>query len=82
MERVRVYGPSGRPSRDGSGLFAATLIHQYPSLPIEEERRLNDPRLRENFVERVFAYRRLRAFFASRWTLGGLVQFHTYTNWS
>ena len=77
MERVRVYGPSGMPSRDGSGLFAAALIHQCPSLPIEEEGRLNDPHLRENFVERVFAYRRLRSFFSSRWTLGGLVQFHT-----
>jgi uncharacterized protein YbgA (DUF1722 family)/uncharacterized protein YbbK (DUF523 family) len=77
VERVRVYGPSGMPSRDGSGLFAAALIHQYPSLPVEEEGRLNDPHLRENFVERVFAYRRLRSFFSSRWTLGGLVQFHT-----
>ena len=77
MERVRVYGTSGMPTRDGSGLFAATLIRRYPSLPVEEEGRLNDPHLRENFVERVFAYRRLRAFFSSRWTLGGLVQFHT-----
>jgi uncharacterized protein YbgA (DUF1722 family)/uncharacterized protein YbbK (DUF523 family) len=77
MERVRVYGPSGMPSRDGSGLFAAALIRRYPCLPVEEEGRLNDPHLRENFVERVFAYRRLRSFFSSRWTLGGLVQFHT-----
>jgi uncharacterized protein YbgA (DUF1722 family)/uncharacterized protein YbbK (DUF523 family) len=77
MERVPVYGRSGMPSRDGSGLFAAALIHQYPSLPVEEDGRLNDPHLRENFVERVFAYRRLRSFFSSRWTLGGLVQFHT-----
>src|SRR6202166_4828078 len=65
------------PSRDGSGLFAAALIRRYPSLPVEEEGRLNDPHLRENFVERVFAYRRLRSFFSSRATLGGLVQFHT-----
>jgi len=77
MERVRVYGASGMPTRDGSGLFAAALIRRYPSLPIEEEGRLSDPHLRENFIERVFAYRRLRSFFSSRWTLGGLVQFHT-----
>jgi uncharacterized protein YbgA (DUF1722 family) len=77
MERVRVHGPSGMPSRDGSGRCAAALIHQYPSLPVEEEGRLNDPHLRENFVERVFAYRRLHSFFSSRWTLGGVVQFHT-----
>lgn len=77
MERVRVYGSSGMPTRDGSGLFAAALIRRYPNLPVEEEGRLNDPHLRENFVERVFAYRRLRTFFSSRWTLGGLVGFHT-----
>jgi uncharacterized protein YbgA (DUF1722 family)/uncharacterized protein YbbK (DUF523 family) len=76
MERVRVYGASGMPTRDGSGLFAAALMRRYPSLPVEEEERLNDPHLRENFIERVFAYRRLRSFFSSRWNLGGLVQFH------
>ena len=77
MERVRVHGPSGMATRDGTGLFAAALMRRYPSLPIEEEGRLNDPHLRENFVERVFAYRRVRSFFAAGWTLGGLVQFHT-----
>src|SRR5271156_5298603 len=77
MERVRVYGSSGMPTRDGTGLYAAALMRQFPSLPVEEEGRLNDPHLRENFVERVFAYRRLRSFFSARWTIGGLVQFHT-----
>jgi uncharacterized protein YbgA (DUF1722 family)/uncharacterized protein YbbK (DUF523 family) len=77
MVRVRVYGPSGMATRDGAGLFAAALIRRYPNLPVEEEGRLNDPHLRENFVERLFAYRRLRSFFSPRWTLGGLVQFHT-----
>ncbi len=77
MERVRVYGSSGMPTGDGTGLFAAALIRRYPNLPVEEEGRLNDSQLRENFVERVFAYRRLRSFFSSRWTLGGLVRFHT-----
>lgn len=77
MERVRVYGSSGMPTRDGSGLFAAALMRRYPNLPVEEEGRLNDPHLRENFVERVFTYRRVRAFFSSRWTLAGLVRFHT-----
>jgi uncharacterized protein YbgA (DUF1722 family)/uncharacterized protein YbbK (DUF523 family) len=77
MERVRIYGSSGMPTRNGSGLFASALMRRYPSLPVEEEGRLNDPHLRENFVERLFAYRRLRSFFSSRWTLGGLVRFHT-----
>ncbi|HUA33761.1 MAG TPA: DUF523 and DUF1722 domain-containing protein [Candidatus Binataceae bacterium] len=77
MERVRIYANSGMPSRDGVGIFAAALMRRFPNLPIEEEGRLNEPRLRENFIERIFAYRRLRSFFASRWTLGGLVGFHT-----
>jgi uncharacterized protein YbgA (DUF1722 family)/uncharacterized protein YbbK (DUF523 family) len=77
MERVRVYGASGMATRDGAGLFASALMQRYPSLPVEEEGRLNDPHLRENFVERVLAYRRLTSFFSTRWTLGGLVQFHT-----
>jgi len=53
------------------------LERVFPLLPIEEEGRLNDPRLRENFVERIFAYRRLRALFASRWSMGTVVRFHT-----
>jgi uncharacterized protein YbgA (DUF1722 family) len=77
MERVRVYGAGGMPSRSGRGLFADALMHRYPTLPVEEEGRLCDPRLRENFVERVFAYRRLRELFGGRWKLGDLVAFHT-----
>jgi uncharacterized protein YbgA (DUF1722 family) len=65
------------PDRSGAGLFAAALRARFPSLPLEEEGRLSDPRLRENFVQRVFAYRRLRTLFASRWTIGDLVRFHT-----
>ena len=77
MERVRIYGESGTPARDGVGMFAAALMRRYPNLPVEEEGRLTDPHLRENFVERVFAYKRLQDFFAARWTVGGLVAFHT-----
>jgi uncharacterized protein YbgA (DUF1722 family)/uncharacterized protein YbbK (DUF523 family) len=77
MERVRVYGAKGVPARDGRGLFAEALLARMPLLPVEEEGRLNDPPLRENFVERVFAYRRLRALLAGRWTVGDLVRFHT-----
>jgi uncharacterized protein YbgA (DUF1722 family)/uncharacterized protein YbbK (DUF523 family) len=77
MERVRVYAENGMPSRDGVGMFAAALMHRYPNLPVEEEGRLTDPNLRENFVERVFACRRLREFFAERWTQSGLIAFHT-----
>ena len=76
MERVKVYG-AGMPTKSGRGAFAEALLARFPNLPVEEEGRLCDPRLRDNFVERVFAYHRLRKFFDGRWTLGGLVAFHT-----
>jgi uncharacterized protein YbgA (DUF1722 family)/uncharacterized protein YbbK (DUF523 family) len=77
VERVKVYRGGGMPERRGRGLFAEALIAAFPSLPVEEEGRLADPRLRENFIERVFAYQRLRALFDAAWTPGDLVAFHT-----
>ncbi|GIW44377.1 MAG: hypothetical protein KatS3mg077_1659 [Candidatus Binatia bacterium] len=77
MERVRVYTGHGPPRRNGVGVFTAALRAAFPHLPVEEEGRLNDPRLRENFVERVFAYQRLHQLFRKRWTRGDLVAFHT-----
>jgi uncharacterized protein YbgA (DUF1722 family)/uncharacterized protein YbbK (DUF523 family) len=77
LERVRVYDHNGVPSRDGRGLFAEALIGRFGNLPVEEEGRLQDPKLRENFIERVFAYRRLRTLFAGRWSAGEMVAFHT-----
>ena len=77
MERVKVYGAAGAPKRDGRGLFAAALLRRFPSLPVEEEGRLGDARLRENFIERIFAYRRLKDLFGARWSVRELVRFHT-----
>ena len=77
MERVKVHGPRGGVTKSGRGLFAEALLSGLPFLPVEEEGRLHDPRLRENFVERVFAYHRLRALFGGTWKLGDLVRFHT-----
>jgi uncharacterized protein YbbK (DUF523 family)/uncharacterized protein YbgA (DUF1722 family) len=76
MERVKVYGRDG-PIATGRGLFAEALLEAFPHLPVEEEGRLQEPRLRENFVERIFAYGRLRSMFGARWTIGDLVAFHT-----
>ena len=76
MERVRVFDTKGVPAKSGRGLFAEALLGHFPNLPVEEEGRLSDPRLRENFIERVFAFHRLRQFFASRWKAGDLVAFH------
>ena len=77
LERVKIYDSHSVPAKSGRGLFAARLLEHFPNLPVEEEGRLSDPRLRENFVERVFAFWRLRGLFGGRWSLGGLVRFHT-----
>ena len=77
IARVKLYGEKGAARREGSGLFAAALRETWPGLPLEEEDRLQDPALRENFIERVFAYRRLRELFRGRWTAACVVAFHT-----
>jgi len=80
MERVKVYpdAETKAPSHArGTGLFAVALARRLPNLPMEEEGRLEDARLRESFVERVFAYASLQALWRTRWTLGSLVAFHT-----
>lgn len=72
------YDADGRPAdRRGRGVYAARLIEADPLLPVEDEGRLNDPGLREAFVERVFARARLRALFAGDWRPRDLVAFHT-----
>jgi uncharacterized protein YbgA (DUF1722 family)/uncharacterized protein YbbK (DUF523 family) len=77
MTRVKLYGGKQPGQRIGVGIFAQALMARLPHLPVEEEGRLTDPRLRDNFIERVFSYRRLRDLFESRWTVGTLVSFHT-----
>jgi uncharacterized protein YbgA (DUF1722 family)/uncharacterized protein YbbK (DUF523 family) len=76
LERVRVHGGAGV-DKSGVGLFAAAVRERWPLLPVEEEGRLNDPRLRENFVERVFAHHRWSAFREAARKAGDLVRFHT-----
>ncbi len=77
MERVKVYRENGHPTHDGSGLFAAALMAELPLLPVEEEGRLGDPVLRENFIERVFLFNRWQRVVAEGLTPKALVRFHT-----
>jgi uncharacterized protein YbgA (DUF1722 family)/uncharacterized protein YbbK (DUF523 family) len=77
MERVKVFGGAGLPRRDGVGIYARALRGAFPNLPVEEEGRLRDPDLRENFIERVFAYARLRALFRAGWSPADALAFHT-----
>jgi uncharacterized protein YbgA (DUF1722 family)/uncharacterized protein YbbK (DUF523 family) len=76
-EGVLVHSGKGAPSRKGVGLFARELKTQMPLLPVEEEGRLQIPALRENFIERVFAYRRLKDLLDSGCRRGDLAAFHT-----
>jgi uncharacterized protein YbgA (DUF1722 family)/uncharacterized protein YbbK (DUF523 family) len=76
-ERVRVYNEEGVVSRNGIGLFARAFIEQFPLIPVEEEGRLCDSTLRENFIERVFCYRRWQDLIQKGVTRQALIQFHT-----
>jgi len=77
MERVKVYGPKGIPVKNGVGVFARAFMEHFPLLPVEEDGRLHDPGLRENFIERVFVFKRWREVCGERPTVGRLVDFHT-----
>jgi uncharacterized protein YbgA (DUF1722 family)/uncharacterized protein YbbK (DUF523 family) len=74
--RVKVYN-NGVARKTGRGLFAAAVANRFPLLPMEEEGRLNDPEIRENFIERVFSYYRWKEFLAAAPTVGRLVDFHS-----
>jgi uncharacterized protein YbbK (DUF523 family) len=73
---VPLHDRDGRLAGGGRGLFADELMRRLPSLPVEDEKHLQDPALRENFVTRVLAYERLRRLFRARWTVGQLTRFH------
>jgi uncharacterized protein YbgA (DUF1722 family)/uncharacterized protein YbbK (DUF523 family) len=77
LTRVKVYSERGVPARTGRGLFAEALCDGHPTLPVEEEGRLCDPAIRENFIERIYAFRRVRHLFEGRARIGDVVQFHT-----
>ena len=76
LERVKVYPPSGAPLAKGRGLYASALLSAQPWLPAEEEGRLGDTRLRENFIERVFVYHRWQELVAGGVTAARLMAFH------
>ena len=77
MERVRVFDQNGVPDKRGTGIYAATLMQHQPLLPVEEEGRLQDPVLRENFIERVFVYHRWQQLIANGLSAAALVEFHS-----
>ncbi len=77
MERVKLYNPeNGHARKEATGIFAAQLQQRYPALPLEEDGRLNDPMLRENFVMRVFVYAAWQGL-PERISKADLLAFHT-----
>jgi uncharacterized protein YbgA (DUF1722 family)/uncharacterized protein YbbK (DUF523 family) len=77
MQAVKVYGPSGMPVHKGVGIFAGAFIKRFPLLPVEEDGRLHDLALRENFIERVFVYKRWQDLQKKGKTIKNLIDFHT-----
>jgi uncharacterized protein YbgA (DUF1722 family)/uncharacterized protein YbbK (DUF523 family) len=77
MERIKVYDERGNPSRASTGIWARMFMDRFPLLPVEDEGRLHDPKLRERFIEHVFVYSRFRHLQSQGPDPGRLVDFHT-----
>lgn len=77
MARVKVYDAHGVPAKRGIGLFAAGFMARFPLVPVEDEGRLHNPQIRENFIARVFVLGRWQEMLAKKWTLADLIGFHT-----
>ncbi len=77
MERINVFNDKGQPVKRGVGLFARAFMDRFPDIPVEDEGRLNDPALRENFIEAIFTLGRWRAFARQKQSVRALVGFHT-----
>jgi uncharacterized protein YbgA (DUF1722 family)/uncharacterized protein YbbK (DUF523 family) len=76
MRGVKIYSREGMPVGTGSGIFAKAFQDRFPLMPVEDEDRLRDPALRENFIERVFTFKRWQEFRSLDKTVSGLVSFH------
>lgn len=77
LYRVKVYSDQGMPRNVGIGMFARAFTDHFPLLPVEEDGRLNDPRLRENFIENVFVFRQFRTLCTAPRSRNALIDFHT-----
>lgn len=77
MERVKIYHNDTRCEKKGVGVFAREIQKIYPYLPIEEEGRLSDDWLKENFISSVFAYHQITQFLASSPSISDLIVFHS-----
>ena len=78
MERVKVYNDKGMSAKIGVGIFAHIFMEHFPLIPVEEDGRLHDPVIRENFIERIFALRRMARASQERNALRAIVDFQTH----
>jgi uncharacterized protein YbgA (DUF1722 family)/uncharacterized protein YbbK (DUF523 family) len=76
MERIKVYHEKGMPAKGGVGIFARIFMDHFPLLPVEDEGRLHDPELRENFIERIFTLKRWREVLGKKESRGNVMDFH------
>lgn len=76
MRDIKIYSERGQPVSKGSGIFAGLFMKRFPLIPVEDEGRLNDAGLRENFIERVFVTWRWQQFVHNNKTAKGFVEFH------
>ncbi len=77
MERVKLYDRNGVPAKKGVGLFARVFMAHFPHLPVEEDGRMHDPSLRENFIECVFVFKRWRDLLAQGDGAAAVIDFHS-----
>jgi len=76
MRGVKVYKPGGGAGKTGIGLFAKAFMERFPLLPVEDEGRLHDAGLKENFIERIFVFKRWQDMVRQGLTLNKLMGFH------
>ena len=77
MRGVKVYTSSGMPSTRGVGIFAGAFMKKLPLIPVEDDGRLHDPALRENFIERIFVFKRWKEVKGKGGALRDLIAFHS-----
>jgi uncharacterized protein YbgA (DUF1722 family)/uncharacterized protein YbbK (DUF523 family) len=77
MRAVKVYKPSGVPVHTGVGIFARAFMKRFPLIPVEDDGRLQNPELRENFIERIFVFRRWKDLIRAGAKIRDIVDFHT-----
>ncbi|HVN97045.1 MAG TPA: DUF523 and DUF1722 domain-containing protein [Syntrophorhabdaceae bacterium] len=76
MQGVEVSDEKGVKTRRGSGIFARAFMDRFPLVPVIDDVMLNDPALRENYLERVFVIKRWVHLMRTEVNAKDLIEFH------